>query len=1057
MNLPPKSLEVFDKQYRSSHRFAKVMSYWLMPFVFLMKPSHAAVEQSTINTAFSLPLIQAYSVSPLQIHIFATNLERAHAIYLLSVLAFENEWKGMNYQGSGGQNPADRLAAHLKHIVQGRTNPSTPSFESPILGGLYAGWMDVHIAFACAMAKNTPSVWSKLTANEKERLDWMMRAHAVIGHWHSDDDNTYGRETDGRENYGKTYNPNISHGPVALVIAAQLYFGNDINGNSLLNQYFQSFDFDELMQKCTEYGWNNIKKAWTGLGQWGAPYTTSPLKNVLENGGEIVDGPKQGFDGSGNGSGVRKDYKYQGMLLSDIVGIYRMMTHIQFRHVVVSEVECPFGTNPHIVGSQSGPPPMGRLGIDSPYNGMMGMAYELMTLADDGSQHVDSGGYRSEARYSTYATLIHMATRLSIELLEQWPETPATVDIERRFTVGTEDLLFKLREHYYGRANSTWRLCSVDGSSVPVNNGGESYEIYGIANLYNYGMALWDRIQAASPPPASLMTPPVSYLFEAEEATVSGTVAIGAEDSAVFATFNTPTGSNIIECDFSASDKLILDVDVDHFFEYTVWVLARSASGSSSVFFKAHGDRTEIWAGGAPLVMGRLAEADGWAWRKFSIPRTLLHVGLNEIAFLPRQHGLQIDKIMLTTDPDFLPNGKVATGGEIRPISASANVNNAFAPRAIDGKNGIHSDLGWYSGLDGGGVITMDLGGTYTIRGVSLALGSTSVRTFTVEVFNGTTWTAAGTYTASGAGGFYQDFLFAKHEGISQIRINTTSKWLHLQDTVVLGDDNVIDNSEELTTLDVVHTTANPNDNFATRTIDGITGTGVHLAWYPGVNEGGWIEWHFAGYTNVHEIHVSAGNSFEYTVNIHALIDSQWQMISENVSLPAGPDTLTVIKLPVAVRFATAIRFSTGAKWLRITEAEFHGRVLTKVGVDHATANPNASLAGRTIDGITGIGAHLAWYPGVNGGGWIEWHFPTSRVIHGINVSTGNSSEYTVNIQAQLNGQWQSIGENVSLPAGSDVLTLLELAEPIRSATAIRFTTGAKWLRITESEFLGEN
>ncbi|MEO1402327.1 MAG: hypothetical protein AAFV72_13940 [Cyanobacteria bacterium J06635_1] len=620
------------------------------------------VSQKVIDKALSAPLAREYKLTQIGIqnNIFSNNLVRMRQCFLLSVLAYTNYHDGTRYSGSEGKSIEDRVAQHLKHIVKGDTDNNGQSFESPALGGLFAGWLDVHIAYTAVLAKHTPRVWEQLTADEKERIEWMMKAYAAIGHWQSDDDNRYSRRANGQEAYAKVKSPNISHGAPALVVAAHLFFGNNDNGQPVIDNYFQTFSFSELLNKFDEYDWVTIKDAWTKTREWAPEYASSPLGDLMQNGGDMIDDPNTDFGGGGTGTGVNTPYSYFGKTLDDPIGIYHRLADHQFFHPVKSEINNPRGTNMHIVGSRSGSPPSGQLGIESPYEGLTGMGYEFLVLKRDSlDQNRDRGGYRSEARYTHHAWFIHMTMRTTLDLLGLWPTSGSVKDdIERRFAVGTEDLYFRLDEHWFGRANGTYRLVSTDASDTPVNTTLQ-YDVNG-APANAVGRELWKFIKARTPPP-HLETPEVSYTVDAETFATFGAVQIVSVDGRIALDLSTADDVTVTEPNVNNPDRAEAEITLDHFGKYDVWAFSKIAPGSTAFYLKTHGRRTH------PILHGSAYESsflpvgdDDWAWRKVSTQNTAFKAGQNSITLLPKESGVLVEKIFFTNKTGKLPAGPIA-------------------------------------------------------------------------------------------------------------------------------------------------------------------------------------------------------------------------------------------------------------------------------------------------------------------------------------------------------------------------------------------------------------
>ena len=72
--------------------------------------------------------------------------------------------------------------------------------------------------------KNTPAVYGALTQDEKDRMDWLMKALAISGNWGFNDQNNYKTGFDLLGNFNKEWNPNYRNTYLNVVISAAMYF-----------------------------------------------------------------------------------------------------------------------------------------------------------------------------------------------------------------------------------------------------------------------------------------------------------------------------------------------------------------------------------------------------------------------------------------------------------------------------------------------------------------------------------------------------------------------------------------------------------------------------------------------------------------------------------------------------------------------------------------------------------------------------------------------------------------------------------------------------------------
>lgn len=333
------------------------------------------------------------------------------ALYYLTLATLSNpETKATN-----GMLTKDAALAQVRSIIAGGREPFACS-------GPY--WGHAVAAAALVIVKNTPAVYNELTQDEKDRMDWLMKALAIVGNWSYNDKNNYSTGFDLMGNFGKGWNPNYRNTYLSVVLSASLYFG----GADKLDAIYTSFSYDEYMKKFEEYGFSNISNCWAISG-----------KNVLENGGTLTllggtgsSGMKAG-DPGGTGVGVKIPFTYQSMPLSNAFGIFEHL----MRYTYSSTVRNDFGTKggddySYIISGKT-----------SPFTGKAGMMLEFAGG--------DGGGIRSSASYCYESFMIINAVYANFKLFGGWDSsTQMQKEIDSLIYVGTEDLIFKLEEGYAG-------------------------------------------------------------------------------------------------------------------------------------------------------------------------------------------------------------------------------------------------------------------------------------------------------------------------------------------------------------------------------------------------------------------------------------------------------------------------------------------------------------------------------------------------------------------------------------------------------------------------------
>ena len=179
-------------------------------------------------------------------------------------------------------------------------------------------------ALCLAMAKMTPSVWDRLSASTRERLDTLMEGLAYIASFGTSDSNQYYTGPSLQGNYHKSYNPNYRFGNLAMLPFLTYYFGDGCpdTGADYLNERIKSFDrdrYETMIERFRIYGWETALAVWTteGLTAPDGTQSINTARDLLVSGGSVqalsTDGKT--IIARGGGLGVnngRSDYRYTG-------------------------------------------------------------------------------------------------------------------------------------------------------------------------------------------------------------------------------------------------------------------------------------------------------------------------------------------------------------------------------------------------------------------------------------------------------------------------------------------------------------------------------------------------------------------------------------------------------------------------------------------------------------------------------------------------------------------------------------------------------------------------
>jgi hypothetical protein len=299
------------------------------------------------------------------------------------------------------KNPLkERALAHYRNLISGG--------KEPYCGQPLYGWSDGAVGQSLLIIKYTPELWSALSLAEQSDADLLMRALAIANNWAFNDKNNFKTGLGNEGNFQKTYNPNYVQGGIGIMIAAALYFGADE-----CNAIFTNFSYQDYIKQFQVRKWTNIIKNWSATGQ-----------ALMEKGGKDKSG--------GTGVGVKLPFVYCGFDLHHLNEIFYATSVAGGPKPMYSLTVSNTGAKgkAYIISKKS-----------SPVVGQKGMCYEF--------ESVDSGGARSDALYSYEGWMNSVGTRASMMLMGVWGG-PNQTETEARMSVGSADLIFKLREGYHG-------------------------------------------------------------------------------------------------------------------------------------------------------------------------------------------------------------------------------------------------------------------------------------------------------------------------------------------------------------------------------------------------------------------------------------------------------------------------------------------------------------------------------------------------------------------------------------------------------------------------------
>ncbi len=326
--------------------------------------------------------------------------KECYSVYLNALLAAINP----EMKTADGHLVADQLLIQIRNTIKGGSEPNA--------GCGLNGWTHTAVAQAFVLVKKTPEVWNRLSAEEKDRMDWIMKALAVAGHWGYDDANDYKTSLHCDDNSYKKWNPNHRL-YIFVVLSAAAYFGPEE-----LNTIYTSFNFEEYMKKFNEYGFTNIKAVWTCY-DW---------KTIFEKGGAYIS-PKKNKE-MGTGTGVRHPFTYGNIPLSKIADIYSLAAEYNYSEKVINGIE-------------------GKSWIlnngKSPFLGQDGMMKEFNSG--------DASGKRSSLSYCEENFCSYTVMLLTLKVLGLWNDSAPCRKMEKLMYVGNEDFLYKNSMGFHSYAN----------------------------------------------------------------------------------------------------------------------------------------------------------------------------------------------------------------------------------------------------------------------------------------------------------------------------------------------------------------------------------------------------------------------------------------------------------------------------------------------------------------------------------------------------------------------------------------------------------------------------
>ena len=337
---------------------------------------------------------------------------------------------GRNGQKTG---PFNGTTATFLLLVEHRADPENAAVKARILeqlisvsrGGnephvsLGSEWSPANFTSMIALASKTPSIWQALSEDTRDRLDFLMRCMTYAAAFATNDCNDYLTTLEMTANYRKNWNPNYRFTNVVPMIASGIYFGSA----EAVDEILLAFDHKATLAACEKYGFVNLHRI-----------LSIPTTELLEKGGTAYGASGNAL---GEGLGVKQKYLYNQNSLDHPERILNDLLTFNFKGGAV---------NSGYADKQGNPLAFIRSGKTSPYEGMIGMYFEL------GGD--DAYGIRSSAGYSLADFNMSTVALLLLLALDRYDlSRDMGRELMNKVWVGNHDLIFKLDEGYMGYAN----------------------------------------------------------------------------------------------------------------------------------------------------------------------------------------------------------------------------------------------------------------------------------------------------------------------------------------------------------------------------------------------------------------------------------------------------------------------------------------------------------------------------------------------------------------------------------------------------------------------------
>lgn len=160
-------------------------------------------------------------------------------------------------------------------------------------------------------------------------------------------------------------------------------------------------------------------------------------------------------------------------------------------------------------------------------------------------------------------------------------------------------------------------------------------------------------------------------LIEAESGTLSGNMVVNGSGPSAWVEAESVSQSGIASLEFEISEES----------DYRIWCRLRAPSSSTDSFFVSiNGEAEQVFhVYGAPSPPVSVFQA-GWTWQPITVDGVVRSAnfspGLHTISFRVREAGTLLDRLIVSSDPEFVPTDSVAREGSFIKVTESGRTGN---------------------------------------------------------------------------------------------------------------------------------------------------------------------------------------------------------------------------------------------------------------------------------------------------------------------------------------------------------------------------------------------